>query len=139
MAGYSSTGTAKKLMIKPESDLVFFCAPTGWSVEDLPDGVPILRTDDPTSIAAHTPSTVVIAFFRSTAEYAASIAGLAKNIFPDGAIWAAWPRRAGGHVSDITDNTIREHALPLGLVDHKVTAIDEDWSGLRLVWRRELR
>jgi hypothetical protein len=47
----------------------------------------------------------------------------------------AWPRRAGGHHSDITDNTIREQALPLGVVDVKVAAIDDDWSGIRLVWR----
>ena len=51
----------------------------------------------------------------------------------------AWPRRAAGHHSDITDNVIRESALPIGLVDVKVAAIDEDWSGLRLVWRVENR
>ena len=56
-----------------------------------------------------------------------------------GAVWAAWPRRAGGHRSDITDNVIREYALPIGLVDVKVAAIDDDWSGLRLVWRVENR
>ena len=50
-------------------------------------------------------------------------------------MWAAWPRRAGGHTSDITDNVVREHALAIGLVDVKVAAIDDDWSGLRLVWR----
>jgi hypothetical protein len=54
-------------------------------------------------------------------------------------LWVAWPRRAGGHRSDITDTVIREHALPMGLVDVKVAAIDEDWSGLRLVWRVENR
>ena len=51
---------------------------------------------------------------------------------PIGAVWVAWPRRAGGHTSDITDNVVREYALPLGLVDVKVAAIDDDWSGLRL-------
>jgi hypothetical protein len=61
--------------------------------------------------------------------------GLVKRIYPDGALWVAWPRRAGGHHSDITDNTIREQALPLGVVDVKVAAIDDDWSGIRLVWR----
>ena len=52
-----------------------------------------------------------------------------------GAIWAAWPRRAAGHSSDITDHVVREHALDLGLVDVKVAALDADWSALRLVWR----
>ena len=56
-----------------------------------------------------------------------------------GALWVAWPRRAAGHGSDITDTVIREYALPLGLVDVKVAAIDDDWSGLRVVWRTENR
>ncbi len=60
---------------------------------------------------------------------------LAGRIFPDGAVWAAWPRRAGGHTSDITENVVREHALAMGLVDVTVAAIDADWSGLRMVWR----
>lgn len=51
----------------------------------------------------------------------------------------AWPRRAAGHESDIRDSDIRDLALPLGVVDVKVAAVDEDWSGLRLMWRRELR
>jgi hypothetical protein len=51
----------------------------------------------------------------------------------------AWPRRAAGHVSDITDNIVRDEALPLGLVDVKVAALDEDWSALKVVWRRENR
>ncbi len=57
-------------------------------------------------------------------------------MFPAGAIWALWPRRAAGHVSDITDNVVRSAALDIGLVDVKVAAVDTDWSGLRLVWRR---
>jgi hypothetical protein len=61
--------------------------------------------------------------------------GLVKRIYPAGALWVAWPRRAGGHHSDITDNVIREQVLPLGVVDVKVAAIDDDWSGIRLVWR----
>jgi hypothetical protein len=64
---------------------------------------------------------------------------LARRIFPAGAIWAAWPRRAAGHTSDITDNVVREHALPLGIVDVKVAALDEDWSTIRLVWRVDNR
>ena len=51
----------------------------------------------------------------------------------------AWPRRASGHRSDITDDLVRRRALPIGLVDVKVAVIDEDWSGLRLVWRKEKR
>jgi hypothetical protein len=68
-----------------------------------------------------------------------AMAGLGDAVFPDGALWAAWPRRAGGHDSDITDAVVREVALPLGLVDVKVAALDEDWSGLKLVWRKARR
>ena len=60
-------------------------------------------------------------------------------MFPAGGLWVAWPRKAGGHVSDISENDIRDVALPLGLVDNKVAALDDDWSGLRVVWRHERR
>jgi hypothetical protein len=82
---------------------------------------------------------LIVAFFARAADLGLRLPGLAERIFPDGAVWAAWPRRAGGHTSDITDNVVREYALPLGLVDVKVAAIDDDWSGLRLCWRRENR
>ena len=80
---------------------------------------------------------MIIAFFTG-GRYPGEIEGLARRIYPAGALWVAWPR-AGGHRSDITDNVIRAHALPIGLVDVKVAAIDDDWSGLRLVWRVENR
>ncbi len=60
------------------------------------------------------------------------------RIQPAGALWIAWPRKAAGHASEVTENLIRDIALPTGLVDVKVAAIDDDWSGLKLVWRREL-
>ena len=68
-----------------------------------------------------------------------SLPALAERIFPDGAVWIAWPRRADGRDSDIREQDIRELALALGLVDVKVAALDEHWSGLRLVWRVERR
>jgi hypothetical protein len=57
----------------------------------------------------------------------------------DGGLWIAWPKRASGVPTDITEDTVREVALPIGMVDNKVCAIDDTWSGLRLVWRKELR
>ncbi len=81
------------------------------------------------------PADLIIAFFTASADLAARLDGLSRRIFPAGALWVAWPRRAGGHRSDITNTVIRERALPIGLVDVKVAAIDDDWSGLRLVWR----
>jgi hypothetical protein len=82
---------------------------------------------------------VLVAFFRSRGELAAALPSLSERIFPDAAVWIAWPRRAAGHESDIRDQDIRDLALPIGLVDVKVAALAEDWSGLRLVWRTERR
>jgi hypothetical protein len=62
-----------------------------------------------------------------------------KMIFPDGGLWVAWPKRSSGVATDVTDHVVRALALERGLVDNKVCAIDETWTGLRLVWRRERR
>jgi hypothetical protein len=130
-AGYSGTPQARKLGLQPGQRLALDHRPEGWSLLDPPDG---LREVGPRSKAD-----VIVCFCRAEAEVAARLPGLGRRIFPDGAVWLAWPRRAGGHESDITDGVVRTHALPLGLVDVKVAAIDDDWSGLRLVWRTERR
>ena len=135
-SGYSGTPLARKLGIRPRQRLVLTAAPAGWSVPELPDGVTVAR--EPHGATAE-PAELIVAFHRDLASLRESIPALAPRIFSDGAIWAAWPRRAGGHDSDITENDVRAVALPLGLVDVKVAALDEDWSGLRLVWRREHR
>ena len=128
MAGYSGTPLWKKLGLKEGYRLTLLNAPDGWAVPDLPDGVEVGDGGD-----------VVVAFHRAAAELSAGIEGLGQAIFPDGSLWIAWPRKAGGHDSDITENGIRDVVLPLGLVDVKVAAIDNDWSGLKIVWRRERR
>ena len=110
-------------------------APAGWSVSELPPDTRTGNLGDP----AGAPEDVVLAFFTSHAELMTAIAELGTAIFPDGALWVAWPRRAAGHDSDIREQDIRDQALPLGLVDVKVAALGEDWSGLRLVWRKEHR
>ena len=130
-AGYSGTPLAKKLGIKPGARLSLDGEPTGWGVPGLPEDV--------TVVAAPAPADVVVAFFRAAAELPERLPALGQRIFPAGSLWVAWPRRAGGHQSDITENLLREHALPLGIVDTKVAAIDTDWSGLKFVWRRENR
>jgi hypothetical protein len=137
---------AGKLGLKPGLRLGIVNRPDGWDLADRPAGVADADTgagagsDTGAGAGAGSGSAdVLIAFFTEAAGMAAELPALAQRIYPDGAIWAAWPRRAGGHHSDITDNVVREIALPLGLVDVKVAAIDEDWSGLRLVWRVENR
>jgi len=137
VAGYSRTPLWKKLGARVGQTLLLVDAPAGWSVPDLPDGVTTIAQSGERRI--ETPAALVIAFSRTPAILRECIPALAPVIFPDGALWIAWPRRAGGRESDIREQDIRDLALPLGLVDVKVAALDEDWSGLRLVWRRELR
>ena len=82
---------------------------------------------------------VVVAFFTERADLERRMDGLIACIFPGGGLWIAWPKKSSGVATDITEDTIREVALPLGVVDNKVCAIDETWSALRLVWRKERR
>ena len=126
-AGYSGTPQARKLGLKPGQRVALDHPPPRWQLTEPPPEL--------TPVDAPEPADVVISFFGAARELPGRLPGLAKRIYPAGALWVAWPRRAGGHHSDITDNLIREHALPLGVVDVKVAAIDDDWSGVRLVWR----
>jgi len=125
---------AAKLGLRPGQRVYLHHQPPGWALADPPDGLVDAGRDEPSAQAD-----VIIAFFGAADELPRALDGLARRIYPEGALWAAWPRRAGGHRSDITDTVIRRYALPIGLVDVKVAAIDDDWSGLRLVWRTEHR
>ena len=133
--GYSGRPQSAKLGLRPGQRVHLHHPPAGWDLADPPDGLIDAGPDGPADL--------IIAFFRSRAMIAGELDGLARRIYPAGALWVAWPRRAGGSIqsrhSDITDNVIRSEALPMGLVDVKVAAIDDDWSGLRLVWRVENR
>jgi hypothetical protein len=126
-AGYAGTPQARKLGLKPGQRVALDDPPDGWRLREPPDG---LAPPGPDGAAD-----VIVAFFRAEVEIPGRLPDLARRVYPAGALWAAWPRRAAGHASDITDNVVRRHALGLGLVDVKVAAIDDDWSGLRLVWR----
>lgn len=129
----SATPLARKLGIRAGAAVALVGAPPRWAIPDLPEGVAVgngLGAD---------PVDVVVAFVRARAEVAAGLPALRAAIRRDGSLWFAWPRRAGGHTSDVTESGLREDVLPCGLVDTKVAALDADWSGLRFVWRRELR
>jgi DUF3052 family protein len=130
-AGYSGRPQSGKLGLKPGQRVGLHTPPPGWALTNPPDDLAGPDAD------GH--ADVIVAFFTSAADIASQIGDLARHVYPAGAIWVAWPRRAAGHRSDITDNVIREVALPIGLVDVKVAAIDDDWSGLRVVWRTENR
>ena len=129
--GYSGRPQAGKLGLRSGQRVHLHHPPPGWDLADPPDGLVDAGPDGPADL--------IIAFFAARAELAGDLGGLARRVYPDGALWVAWPRRAGGHHSDITDTVIRSEALPMGLVDVKVAAIDDDWSGLRLVWRVQNR
>ena len=131
MTGAAGTPQARKLGLKPGQRIALDDPPDGWHLREPPDGLLAPGADGAADL--------IVAFFRAEAELADRLPALARRVFPAGALWAAWPRRAAGHHSDITDNVVRRHALGLGLVDVKVAAIDDDWSGLRLVWRASER
>lgn len=152
MAGYSGTPLWRKLGFAPTTTAELLHAPDGWRVPDVPDGVIWLPTtshdtsdtgetsDDPTVPAEpRVLPSLIMAFYSDPADFVSELDLLAARIRPAGMLWIAWPRKATGHVSEMTDNLIRDTALEKGLVDVKVAAIDDAWSGLKLVWRRELR
>ncbi|MDE3087721.1 MAG: DUF3052 family protein [Acidobacteriota bacterium] len=131
----SATPLAKKLGIAAGHRVALVGASPGWEVPGLPAGVDLRRR---ARLGADRLD-VVVAFFRHLERLRAQLEAMGRAVAPDGGVWVAWPRRAGGHTSDITDGGVREAALPLGLVDVKVAALDADWSGLKLVWRLERR
>ena len=133
-AGYSGTPLVKKLGIKPGHAVALLGAPDGFeaTLEGLPDGV-TFRT------AARGTNDVLVTFHTRRADLEQRLPARLAAMDVDGGLWVAWPKRASGVATDITEDTVRQVCLPLGLVDNKVCAIDATWSGLRVVWRRELR
>lgn len=132
MAGYSGTPLARKLGIKNGHVVALLGEPAGWKIQGLPQTV-VLRA------RARGPLDVIVAFFHRRTRLEGRLPALARALRADGSLWIAWPRKAAGHVSDISENKLREIVLPMGLVDVKVAALDEDWSALKFVWRKELR
>ena len=91
------------------------------------------------NLAGKAPLDVLVVFVTRRVDLVARIAACRPRMQPAAGLWIAWPKRASGMATDITENTVREVALPTGLVDNKVCAIDDTWSGLRLVIRKQLR
>ena len=135
MAGYSGTPLAKKLGIKVGSTVAVLSAPDGFA--------DVLATTLPEAVTVRTRATgtadVVVSFHTERTKLEARVPNLIEVLDVDGGLWIAWPKKASGVPTDVTEDTVREVFLPLGLVDNKVCAIDDTWSGLRVVWRKELR
>ena len=132
--GYSGTPLAKKLGIVANSRVVARYAPDGYGplLEPIPVGVVF------ESVVSQATDIVHVFADRKTV-LKAELASLRGSIKPNGVVWVSWPKKASKMPTDITEDTIRELALPLGLVDVKVCAVSEVWSGLKLVIRKELR
>jgi hypothetical protein len=133
-AGYSGTPLSKKLGYQPGIEVYLQGAPAGFLglLDPLPPGVKFAaRIGRQTRLAN--------VFTASRAELSKRLPALRKALAPDAALWVSWPKKASGVATDVTEDTIRALALPLGLVDIKVCAVDATWSGLKLVLRKELR
>jgi hypothetical protein len=130
MSGYSGTPLPKKLGIKEGHRVVLVAAPDHVEelLGELPAGVTVLRQARP-------PFDVVLLFVTERRVLARRLPELAEKMDRAGGLWVCWPKRASGVATDITEDTVRDVALPLGLVDNKVCAVDETWSGLRIVYR----
>ena len=133
-AGYSGTPLARKLGYKASSRAFLIGAPDGYMamVAPLPDDVVFER-------AATSRTDLVHVFVTERASLAKALTGLRRKLKPDAAIWVSWPKKSAKVATDLTEDVIRQVALPLGFVDTKVCAVSDVWSGLKLVVRKELR
>lgn len=134
MAGYSGTPLAKKLGIKEGYKIYIKNPPPNYMdlISPVPEGVKIIRR-------LSTELDMIHLFTKSRAELTANIENFMHRIKQDGMIWVSWPKKSAKVPTDVTEDLIREVILPRGLVDVKVCAIDEVWSGLKLVIRKENR
>jgi hypothetical protein len=128
-AGYSGTPLLQKLGIKAESRVAVINEPAGFDAFDGIDAAHQLRGR----------FDVIVFFTSARRDLEKRLPALRKAMEPAAGLWIAWPKKASGVPTDMTEQTVRDVALPTGLVDNKVCAIDPTWSGLRIVIRKELR
>ena len=134
MAGYSGTPLVKKLGIAEGNRVLPLGAPPNYRalLAPLPPDVRFASKLTPDVDVVHV-------FTKSRTELSKTLKSALRTMRPDAVIWVSWPKKAAKVSTDITEDTIREVALPMGLVDVKVCAVDETWSGLKLVLRKENR
>ena len=134
MAGYSGKSVVQKLGIKPGFRIFAAGAPAAYRdiVGELPAGVMMAKAAKPPLDMVHVFATEAAGLAEKLSRYRAAIA-------PDGMIWVSWPKKSSGVATDLGDVVVRELALPLGLVDIKVCAVDAKWSGLKFVIPRDQR
>jgi hypothetical protein len=135
MAGYSGTPLARKLGIKEGFNVAAF----GPAPPDLMQSLAPLPAGVRWKTHARPPLDLVVAFFTERDDVARRWPALTAAVGPEGTVWVAWPKKSSGVPTDLTENAFREDLLPTGWVDTKVCAIDDTWSGLRFVLRKDLR
>ena len=130
MAGYSATPLPKKLGIKEGAKLAVLAPPKGFTraLAPLPPGVEVREQ-------ARGKLDVIVFFATRRRELERRFPGMARALLPAGGLWVAWPKKASGVATDLTFEPVQEIGLGCGLVDNKVCAIDDTWSGLRFVYR----
>ena len=133
-ADYAGTPLPQKLGIKPGRTVVTINAPKNYRrlLGTIPERVTFSDRLNPDSSFAHV-------FIEKRRELEKRLAVLRQKIADTGTVWVSWPKRSSGVPTDVTEDVVRAVALPLGFVDVKVCAIDETWSGLKLMVRRENR
>lgn len=133
-AGYSGTPLVQKLGIKPKARIRFINEPAHLAelLGPLPPDCTLVES-------RATAVDYIHCFVTQKPRLLALLPGLMKKLARDGMIWVSWPKKASKVQTDITEDVVRDIALPLGLVDVKVCAVDEVWSGLKLVIRKEIR
>ena len=130
MAGYSGTPLPKKLGIRERDRVSFPSAPT-----DFPGRLAPMPADVEVVDGSETGLDLVVVFTTTRADLTARFADLSRRIRPAGILWVAWPKKASGVATDLNENVVRDTGLAAGLVDTKVCAIDDVWSGLKFVYR----
>jgi len=130
MAGYSGTPLPKKLGIKEGSSVLLRLAPEGFerTLRPLPDAAKVALT-------GRTPFDVIVFFAANRATLQRELPGMIGKLKQDGGLWLAWPKKTSGKLTDLEESFVRTSGLAAGLVDNKICAIDETWSGLRFVYR----
>src|SRR5262245_54269383 len=128
MAGYSGTPLPQKLGIKPGARVLLCLAPKGFDPGPLPSGAKLFRS-------GRGPFDVIVLFAKSQAVLLSELSPLIAQLHVDGGLWVGWPKKASGVSTDLDEGFVRNAGLGLRLVDNKICAIDETWSGLRFVYR----
>jgi hypothetical protein len=136
--GYSGTPLPQKLGIKEGHLVGILGAPSGFDLGALPTGTRVAKRLT-TGTSGKVLFDVLVVFVKKQTDLVAQLGTCRPRMQQDAGLWIAWPKKSSGVATDIVEDTIRHFALPTGLVDNKVCAIDETWSGLRLVIRREHR